>query len=144
MFGIFALLEALVPVVAADFDVDDLFTIEPMLDGVAVGEDTRMVPFADGVDWFAVGGSCEFVKRTCAVCWILTVLVLCVVQDLVFESKRAFGSILYTAIACFGNLPIEMEFKVFIMQFGDDVATSTGSVDDPIFNAPSFGDRIAV
>ena len=50
-----------------------------MLDGVAVGEDTRMVPFADGVDWFAVGGGCEFVKRTCAVCWILTVLVLRVV-----------------------------------------------------------------
>lgn len=107
VLGVFACCESGVPFVAAVFDIQNLLTVEPMLDVVSFGDDAAAVPLADGIDWFVVG-RCEKVVEGCgSVTWQFAVFVFLVVEDLVFESEVSLGSIFDAAIAAFGDLPFE-------------------------------------
>ena len=55
MLFILTFLETLLPIIAAVFDFDDFFAIEPVLDVITLGQDAALIPFADRLQWFAVG-----------------------------------------------------------------------------------------
>jgi hypothetical protein len=62
VFPIFAVLEALFPVVTANFDLDDFLAIEPVLDVVAIGDNASVVPLPDGLQGFAFWSGDQFVE----------------------------------------------------------------------------------
>ena len=86
MHLIFALLEALFPIIAADFELDDFCAIEPVLDLVALDVNAAVIPLADRLQWFVVRSRNQFVKRCRAVSRVLSILIFGVVENLVFET----------------------------------------------------------
>lgn len=58
----FTFLKAGFPVVTALFDLEDLFSVHPMLDMIVLGEDAAGIPLAGGFGWFVGTWSNEIVE----------------------------------------------------------------------------------
>lgn len=120
---VFAFGEGCLPLVGADFDLHDELAVDPVLEGVADGEDAGGVPLgAGGVDLFLVFvGAFEGVEAGDFV-----FLGAGVIVDLVFEADGfVVDAVFDAAVAAFADDEFEFQLEAEITVFlCDDVAAA--------------------
>lgn len=121
--AVFALGGGLAHGFAAAIVLDNFFSVEPMLDVVALDADAGMVPFTGGMERLVPGRRDNGIKGAGAGFFITRAPI---VQQLVFVPGRArvFGDeVFHAAVAIGSDAPLPLEIEVGKFLTGDNVAT---------------------
>src|SRR5690606_10449452 len=148
-FGELARGDAFFPLPAAELVLDDLDTVQPVLDAVADRDDPRFVPLPGGADDAARRGI-EAVARTGARQRIPAVRVPRVVEHLHLRGTLVdpfvslLGAVEDAAVTAGADLPLERELEVAVLRLRDDVAARTDTCERAVPDGPAFGELGAV
>ena len=129
------------PLLTPQLVLDDLGSVEPVLDVTALHDDAARIPFAGSVHGPA-RDRIQRVVRSGAGEGALPVLVIGVVQQLVLgravvdQWLALRSSIEDTAIAAVPNLPIECELEILELSLGDDVTTLPDPCERSVLHCP--------
>ena len=160
--GPLAAVAAREPVVGPGLELQDLVSVEPVLDMAVVADDARRVPLALRIDKERVGIGqvhgvvhAEALPRFEARRGVL-LLPAVVVDELVLGARHVGyrkGGVLghvveHAAVSAVGEFPVPVEDEVLILLFGDDVsrqvAAVAGGLDAAVHHVPGHRERVSV
>lgn len=148
--GEFAFADSLDPVFAADGELGNEVSVEPVFNVLAVDDEADIVPDASGSDE-AGFGRIKAVDRTGGGQVVGSVGMAVVIEDLHFwpgfpGGAAVFGGAVHdAAVAAGGDAPLESEFEATVLLGGADVATFGAGGEGQIAagSGPSAGNGIS-
>ena len=130
----------LFPILGSNRNGSHLSPIQPMFDLVAFRHDAGLVEFARRMEFFVERRSLDRIDGCGGAQVIRGVFPLCVIQDLVLETKyctRIIGHpVFYTAVASGDDFPLEGKLEVLEASFRVKVACFRLADDATIFHDP--------
>lgn len=137
-------LYTLIPIFRTNQSVNDLDSVQPVLNMIVVDDNFSSMPLVGADRWF-VDGLVDGIQRASQV--FLGVL-FGIVQNLKFATQprivEFLDAIFDTTVPARRNFEFEMKFEIANFLGKEDITASFGAMDRSILDLPTFVDRITI